>query len=67
VLFFVLGAILQKKLIKKQKKPPNKIIRLMFKLSIVLGFVGITTEDSNQKRWWHGRALSYCCALMMKM
>jgi polyferredoxin len=63
VSFFVLGAILQKKKKKKKKKknkkkkkkkkkkPPNKIIRLTFKLSIVLGFVGITTEDSNQKRW----------------
>jgi hypothetical protein len=40
VLFFVLGAILQK---KKE--------RLTFELFIVLGFVGITTEDSNQKRW----------------
>jgi hypothetical protein len=42
VLFFVLGAILQK---KKKKE------RLTFQLFIVLGFVGITTEDSNQKRW----------------
>jgi hypothetical protein len=50
VLFFVLGAILQKKK-KNKKKSPKKIIRLTFKLSIVLGFVGITTEDSNQKRW----------------
>ena len=33
----------------KEKKTPKKIIRLTFKLSIVLGFVGITTEDSNQK------------------
>jgi hypothetical protein len=48
VLFFVLGAILQK---KKKKKPPKKIIRLTFKLSVALGFVVITTEDSNQKRW----------------